>query len=105
MPFNSFVISATNYGPLSNTMLFGSPYNFYILSLNSLASPSANVSFVVATKCIILDNLLQTTRIISFSATIGNFVIKSTIRCVHGFSGTSLSFNFPATSSVLFFIF
>ena len=53
--FNSFVNSAANWGPLSDTTLSGNPYNFYILSLNSLARPSANVPSVVATKCVIFD--------------------------------------------------
>ena len=47
---------------------------------------------------------LQTTRIASFPAANGNFVIKSIIRCVHSFSGTLLIFNFPTGISVLFFI-
>ena len=101
---SSLVNFAANCGPLSDTMLSGNPYNFHILSLNNLTNSSADVPFVVATKYIILDNLLQTTRMVFFLATNGNFIIKSTIRCVHGFSGTSLNFNFPATSSVLFFI-
>ena len=104
MLFNSLIISAVNYSPLSNTILFSNPYNFYILSLNSLANPSADVSFIIATKCVILDNLLQMTRIISFLATNSNFVIKFTIRCVYGFSRTSLNFNFSTGTSVLFFI-
>ena len=102
--FSFFVNSAANYDSLSDTTLFGNPCNFHILSLNSLVNLSANVPSIVATKCVILNNLLQTTRIVSFPATSGNLVIKLTIKCVHSFSGTSLSFNFPATSSILFFI-
>ena len=104
MLFNFFVISATNYSLLSDIILFGNPCNFHILSLNNLANPSANVPSVVVTKYIILDNLSQTTRIASFPATNSNFVIKSTVRYVYGFSGTSLNFNFSASTSVLFFI-
>ena len=102
--FSSFINSAMNWGLLSDTTLSGNLCSFYILSLNNLAKPSANVSSVVATKCVILDNLLQTTRIASFPATTGNFVIKSTVRWVHGFSGTSLNFSFPTVPSILFFI-
>ena len=80
--FSSFVNSTENFGPQSDITLSGSPCNFYTLSLKSHTNPSANVSSVVATKYVILDNLLQTTRIASFPATTGNFVIKSTIRCV-----------------------
>ena len=103
-PTSYFINSAANWGPLSNTTLLGSPCSFHTLSLNNLASPSANIPSIVATKCIIFDNLLQTTRIVSFSTTIGNFMIKSTVMCIHSFSGTSFNFSFPATSSVLFFI-
>ena len=75
-----------------------------MLFLNNLANSSADIPFIVATKYVILDNLSQTTRITSFPATTSNFVIKSTVRCFHSFSGTSLNFNFPASTSVLFFI-
>ena len=95
MLFNSLVISAVNCGPLSNTILSGNLYNFHILSLNNLANSFAEVSSVVATKCVILNNLLQTTRIAFFLATNSSFVIKSTIKYIYSFSRTSLSFNFP----------
>ena len=49
--------------------------------------------------------LLQTTRIVFFSVTNGNLVIKSTVKCAHSFSGISLNFSFPTNVSVLFFIF
>ena len=51
-----------------------------------------------------MDNLSLTTRIVSFLATNSNFIIKSTIRCVHSSFGISLNFNFPASTSILFFI-
>ena len=85
-------------------MLSSSLCNFHTLSLNNFASLFADVHSVVATKCAILDNLLQTTRIVSFPATNSNFVLKSTIKCVYSFSGTLLNFNFPAGISTLFFI-
>jgi len=62
----------------------------------------ASHNTVVATKCVILDNLLQNTGITSFLATNGNFIIKYTIRYVHSFSSTSLNFNFPAGAFVQF---
>ena len=71
-----------------------------MLSLNSLVNLSANIPSVVAIKCIILDNLLQTTRIISFPATNSNFVIKFTVKCVHSFSKTLLSFSFFTSTSI-----
>ena len=89
---------------LSDTTLSGKLCNLHTLFLKSLANPSAIVSSIIATKCIIFDSLSQTTNIASFPATIGNLVIKSTEICVYGFSGTSSNFNFPTTSSVLFFI-
>jgi len=83
---------------------FGNLCNFYILSLNNCANPSTNVPSVIATKCVILDNLSQTTRIASFPATNSNFIIKSTVKYIHGFFSISLNFNFSASTSVLFFI-
>ena len=102
--FSFWVNSAANCGPLSDITFFGNLCNFHILFLNNLANPSADITFVIATKCVILDNLSQTTRIVSFLTTSGSLVLKSTIKYVYGFSDTSLSFNFPTTSSVLFFI-
>jgi len=93
-----------NCGSLSDTMLSSNPCSFHVLSLNSLASPFADVPSVIATKCVIFDNLSQTTRITSLLVTNGNFVMKSTVRCVYGLSRTSLNFSFLAGTSVLFFI-
>ena len=104
MLFNSFIISAANCGLLSNTILSSNPCNFHTLSLNSLASPLTDVSSIVATKCVIFDNLSQTTRTTSFLATNSSFVMKSTVRYVYSFSGISLNFSFPASISILFFI-
>ena len=67
-------------------MLSNNTYSFHILSLNNLTSSSADISFVVATKYTIFDNPLHTIRTASFSAIIGNLVIKVTIKYVHGFS-------------------
>ena len=61
--FNSLIIPAANWGPLSDMMLSGRPYNFYMLSLNSLARPSADVFSVVGIKCAIFVNQSTTTRI------------------------------------------
>ena len=67
MLFNSFIISAANCGLLSNFILSGNLYNFHILFLNNL-NPFTDVPSVVATKCVILNNLLQTTKIAFFPA-------------------------------------
>ena len=66
--FSSLISSTINYSPLSETILSDNPYDFYMLSLNSLANPFTNILFIVATKCIILNNLSHTTKIMSFSA-------------------------------------
>jgi len=58
-------------------MLSGSPYNFYMWSQNSFASPSADVFSVVAIKCAILLKQLHTTRIASYPWAKGSLVIKS----------------------------
>ena len=59
---------------------------------------------VVVTKYVILDNLSQTIRIVSFLVTNSNFVIKSTVRYVYSFSSISLNSNFFTDTSILFFI-
>ena len=90
--FSSLVISTANCGPLSNITLSSNPYSFYTLFLNNLTNPSTDVSSVIATNCVILDNLSQTTRIVFFLATNSNFIIKSTIRYVYSFFSISLNF-------------
>ena len=102
--FNFLVNSTANCSPLSDTILSSNPCSLHMLSLKSLANPSAVIPSVVATKCVIFDSLSQTTKITSFSATIGNLVMKSTNICVYGFSRTSPNFNFLVTFFVLFFI-
>jgi len=102
--FNFLVNSTANCSPLSNTMLSSNPCNFHILSLNNFYNPFADVPSVIATKCIFFDNLSQTTRIVFFPATNSNFVMKSTVKYVYGTLDTSLNFNFPVSTSVLFFI-
>ena len=104
MLFSSFVISTANCGLLSDIILSGNPYSFYILSLNNLTNPSAKISSVMATKCAIFDNLSYTTRIVSFSVTSSSLVIKSTIKYIHDFSRISFAINFPASTFILFFI-
>ena len=98
--FNFLVSSTANCGPLLLITLSGNLCNFHMLSLNNLANPSANILSVVATKCVIFDNLSHTTSIVFFPATNGNLVIKSTIRCVYIFSNTSFTINFPAGVSI-----
>ena len=81
--FNSLVNSTANCGPLSKIILSSNLCNFHMLSLNSLTNPSADVSSIIAIKCVILDNLLYITKITSFLATNSNFVMKSTVKYVH----------------------
>ena len=89
---------------LSKITLFSNLCNFYTLSLNNLTNPFADIPLVVATKYAILSNLSYITRITFFSTTNSNLVIKSTIKCIYGFSGTLFVINFSAGISVLFFI-
>ena len=55
--FSFFINFTTNYGFLFKIILSGNLCNFHILSLNNCANPSANISFVFATKFVVLDNL------------------------------------------------
>ena len=103
--FNFFVSSTTKYSFLSKIILSGKLCNFHILFLNSLVNSSAYVSSTVAIKYDILDNLSHTTKIIFFSTTNSNFVIKSTVKYTHSFSGISFTISFPTSTSVQFFIF
>ena len=91
--FSSFVISTVNYGPLSDIILSGNPYNIYILFLNSLANSSAKISSIMTTKYVIFDSLLYTIRIMFFFTT-----------SVYSFSKTSFAISFSASASILFFI-
>ena len=102
--FNFFAISTAHYSSLSDTILSGNPYNFHMLFLNNLTNSSADIPSIVVTKYVILNNLLQTTRITSFPATNSNFVIKSTDICCYIFSNTIFSLNFPTGIFILFFI-
>ena len=67
--FSFLVKPTTNYSLLSNITLSSNLYNFHALSLNNLVNLSVNILFIVATKYIILDSLLHTTKIVLFSAT------------------------------------
>ena len=72
------IIPTANYIPLSNIILSKSPWSFQTWSLNSLASSSTNVFFVVAIKCTILLNQSYTTKIVLYLHARGNFMMKST---------------------------
>jgi len=48
--FNSYINPAVNHSSLSDIMLLGSSCNFYTLSLNNLANPSADIFSVVGIK-------------------------------------------------------
>ena len=67
--FSFLVKSTTNYSLLSDITLSSNLYNFHALSLNNLVNLSVNILSIIATKYIILDSLLHTTKIIFFSAT------------------------------------
>jgi len=59
-------------------ILLGNPCNFHTLSLNNLASPSADVFFVVEIKYTIFINLSTTTKIELYPYASGNLVMKFT---------------------------
>jgi len=80
----------------------GNPCNFYILSLNSLANPFADVFSVVGIKYIIFVNL-STTKIELHPYASGNLVMKSTEMYIQGFSKIEFGINFPAGCSVWFY--
>ena len=53
--YSTLISSATNCGSLSDIILTGNPCSFHTLFLNNLANPFADISSVVATKCVILE--------------------------------------------------
>ena len=89
---------------LSKIILSSSLCSFHILSLNNHANPFTDIFSVVTTKCIILKNLLQTTKITSFPATTNSFIIKSTIKCVYNLFSTLFVISFSANISIWFSI-
>ena len=102
--FSFFINSATNYGFLSKITLFSNPCNFHTLFLNNLTNSSTDVSSVITTKCVILNNLLHTTKIAFFLATNGNFVINLTIKYINSFSSILFAINFSTSITIWFFI-
>jgi len=84
----------------SKITLSGNLCNFHTLFLNNYANSSTNIIFVIVTKYVIFNNLLQTTRIISFLTTNGNLVMKSTIKYIYGFSQTLVDINFSTGISI-----
>ena len=89
---------------LSNITLSSNLCNFHTLSLNNYAKSFVNVLSIIALKYAILDSLLHTTKIASFSTINSNFMIKSTVKCGHGLSSTLFAINFSTSIFVLFFI-
>ena len=83
-------------------MLLGNLCSFYILSLNNLASSSADIFSVVEMKWTIFVNLSTTTKIELYPCAIGSLVIKSADICVQDFSGIKLGINLPAGYSIWF---
>ena len=83
-------------------ILSGSLYNFYTLSLNNCANPSADVFSVVGMKYTILVNLSAITKIELYLWAKDSFVIKSANMCVQGFSGIELGISLPASGFVWF---
>ena len=73
-----------------------------MLSLNNLASPSANVLSIVEIKWTIFVNLSITTKIKSYSCANSSLVMKSANICVQGFSDIKLGINLSAGCSVQF---
>ena len=71
-------------------MLSDNIYNFHMLSLNNLTNPFANILSIVVIKYVIFNNLSHITKIVFFSTTNSNFMIKSTIIYIYSFSSILL---------------
>jgi len=71
-----------------------------MLFLNNHANPLTDISSIVATKYVILDNLLYTTKITFFPAINSNLVMKLAVRCVYSLSNTSFTISFSISVSI-----
>ena len=80
---------ALNVGPLSETVLLGSPCNFQTYVTNRLAILMAEAVECVGIKCTIFENLSTTTKIESLPfLVLGNPITKSIEMFIHGDEGT-----------------
>jgi len=86
-------------------ILLGNPCNFHTLSLNNLASSSADVFSVVEIKYTIFINLSTTTKIELYPYTSGNLVMKFTEIWAQDLYGIKFGINFPAGCSVQFLLY
>ena len=78
-------------------ILLGNPCSFYILSLNNLASPFADVFSVVGIKYTTFVNLSTTTKIELYSWARGSLVMKSANIWAQDFSRIEFDISFPAS--------
>jgi len=83
-----FQNTAANWGPLSNTIVFGSPCSLNTSFRNISASSPASTVIRHATKCRIFDNLSTTTQMASYPSHSGSPVTKSMDRSFHSISST-----------------
>ena len=98
------VIFVVNCGSLSNIILFSNLCSFYTLSLNNISNSSTKIPSIMAIKYAIFDNLLHTIRIVFFTTTNGNFLMKFTIRYIYSFFRILFAIKFSTSVFVLFFI-
>src|SRR5271156_2134339 len=93
MPMPSVIVFITcdaNWGPRSDIIFFGVPYRRNVVSIRSLAVPSASMVLVHGASMIVLVYLSVHTRIVSYPFEGGRSVIKSMVIVSNGVSGVSV---------------
>ena len=85
-------------------ILLDSLCNFYTLSLNNLASFSADVFSIVGIKYTIFVNLSTTTKIELYPCASSNLMMKSAEIYTQGFSRIEFGINFSTSCSVYFLL-
>ena len=94
--FSSFMNSAMNCGPLSNSAVSGKPWSFQTWSLKSVARPLAEVVVDVRIICAYFVWWQHVTNSASYPCTSGRHVIKSVVISFQGCMVASLGLSFPA---------
>src|SRR6266576_3999900 len=91
---NSFQNAETNWRPLSEMIVSGSPWSFHTWSRNSRATAGADISGQ-AIRCLILDSQSTTTIIFSQPLLLGSPITKSIEISFHLRFGTGSGFRRP----------
>ena len=99
-----FITCDANWGPRSDMILFGVPYRRNVVSMRSLAVPSASMVLVHGVSMIVLVHLSVHTRIASYLFEGGRSVMKSMVIVSNGRSGISVGCRGSQVGCVIFLV-